>query len=252
VPFPRKQNLSKSTGLSGHSNNNTHVNLARISKAGASFSASRLRTVTNGSKHPPAPKDNFNMNDMLRTLPSNGQSTLGSAGQLSSPGESTEYQKDIGFGGEVYIYESFMKEFGITWSSWTSHLREQYHLPPFTEFEGNFADFTISDSGICKRMTGWLIAAGSEGMERWTGQDLTYHFEVKATVGRAEEPFSMSNAQLKLAKRYHESDSDLYVILRVYKLEDDAGVLAYVDPYGLMLTGKLRFDARDGYEVYVA
>lgn len=91
-----------------------------------------------------------------------------------------------------------MKEFGIAWPSWTSHLREQYDLPAFTEFEGNFADFTIHDSAICKRMTKWLTAAGSEDMERWAGQDLTYHFEVKATVGRAEEPFSMSNAQLKL------------------------------------------------------
>ncbi|RMZ24646.1 hypothetical protein D0859_11311 [Hortaea werneckii] len=252
APFPRKQNLSKSTGLSGHSNDNEHVDIAKISKAGASFSASRLRTVTKGSNHPPVPKDNFNMNDMLRTLPSNGRSTLGSAGQSSSPGESTEYQKDIGFGGEVYIYESFMKEFGITWSDWTSHLREQYDLPAFTEFEGDFADFTIRDPAICKKMTEWLTAAGSEDMKRWAGQDLTYHFEVKATVGRAEDPFSMSNAQLKLAKRYNESDSDLYVILRVYKLEGDTGVLAYVDPYGLMLTGKLSFEARDGYEVYAS
>ncbi|KAI6832547.1 hypothetical protein KC340_g7016 [Hortaea werneckii] len=194
--------------------------------------------------------DKFNMDDMLRTLPSNGQSSFGSAEQLSSPGESTEYQKDIGFGGEVYIYELFNKEFAIAWQSWTSNLREQYDLPAFTEFEGNFADFTISDPGICKRMTEWLTAAGSDGMERWAGQDPTYHFEVKATVGRAEEPFSMSNAQLKLAKRHHESDSDLYVILRVYKLEGDTGVLAYVDPYGLMLSGRLSFEARDGYEVY--
>ncbi|KAI6879857.1 hypothetical protein KC360_g4305 [Hortaea werneckii] len=248
----RELRLIKSTGLSGHSNDNEHVDIAKVSKAGASFSASRLRTVTKGSNHPPVPKDNFNMNDMLRTLPSNRQSTLGPGGQSSSPGESTEYQKDIGFGGEVYIYESFMKEFGITWSDWTSHLREQYDLPAFTEFEGDFADFTIRDPAICKKMTEWLTAAGSEDMKRWAGQDLTYHFEVKATVGRAEDPFSMSNAQLKLAKRYHEGDSDLYVILRVYKLEGDTGVLAYVDPYGLMLNGKLSFEARDGYEVYAS
>ena len=58
------------------------------------------------------------------------------------------------------------------------------------------------------------------------------------------------NANVSQAKRYHESDSDLYVILRLYKLEGDTGVLAYVDPYGLMLTGRLSFEARDGYEVY--
>lgn len=40
------------------------------------------------------------------------------------------------------------------------------------------------------------------------------------------------------------------MILRVYKLEGDTGVLAYVDPYGLMLSGRLSFEARDGYEVY--
>lgn len=91
-----------------------------------------------------------------------------------------------------------MKEFGITWSDWTSHLREQYDLPAFTEFEGDSADFTIRDPAICKKMTEWLTAAGSEDMKRWAGQDLTYYFEVKATVGRAEDPFSMSNAQLKL------------------------------------------------------
>ncbi|KAI6906320.1 hypothetical protein KC318_g12725, partial [Hortaea werneckii] len=248
--IPGKQNSRIPTGLFGHSNNNKHVDVAKISKAGASFSASRLRTVTKGSNHLPVSKDKFNMDDMLRTLPSNGQSTLGSVEQMSSPGETTEYQKEIGFGGEVYIYELFNKEFGITWQSWTSHLREQYDLPAFTEFEGNFADFTISDPGICTRMTEWLTAAGSEDMERWAGQDPTYHFEVKATVGGAEEPFSMSNAQLKLAKRHHESDSDLYVNLRVYKLEGDTGVLAYVDPYGLMLSARLSFEARDGYEVY--
>lgn len=60
------------------------------------------------------------------------------------------------------------------------------------------------------------------------------------------------DANSNQAKRYHESDSDLYVILRVYKLGGEAGVLAYVDPYGMMLTGKLSFEARDGYEVYAA
>lgn len=102
-PFPRRQDLGKSTGLFGHANNNKHLDLAKISKAGASFSASRLRAVTNGSNHSTISKDHFNMDDMLRTLPSNGQSTLGFAGQSSSSGESTEYQKDIGFGGEVYV-----------------------------------------------------------------------------------------------------------------------------------------------------
>ncbi|KAI7390187.1 hypothetical protein KC336_g17010 [Hortaea werneckii] len=239
-----------SSGLFDHPKKTKHVDIAAIAKAGAAFSLSTFGALTGGVSQQSNPKNISNTNESLRTLPSSGHSAPSSAVFSPSSGGSTEYQQQIGFGGEVYIYELLKKQFGITWECWTGHLREQYDLPPFTEFEGGFADFTIRDPAICKKMTEWLMAAGSADLKRWAGQELAYHLEVKATVGRCEQPFSMSNAQFKLAKRYHESDSNLYVILRVYRLGGETGVLAYVDPYGMMLTGRLSFEAREGYEVY--
>ncbi|KAI7554988.1 hypothetical protein KC331_g156 [Hortaea werneckii] len=218
-----------SNSLSDRAKKTKHVDIAAIAKAGAAFSLSTLGAVTGGVSQQSNPKNDRYTNETLQRLPSSRHATLGSVVFSPSSGESTEYQQQIGFGGEVYIYELLKKQFGITWECWTGHLREQYDLPPFTEFEGGFADFTIRDLAICKKMTEWLTAAGSADMKRWEGREPAYHFE---------------------AKRYHESDSDLYVILRVYKLGGEAGVLAYVDPYGMMLTGKLSFEARDGYEVH--
>ena len=153
---------------------------------------------------------------------------------------------------------------------WTSTLRERYGLPEFTESEGIYADFTIDDHEVSEAITNWLVDEGYAVAERFCEQSVTYHFEVKSTVGSLKEPFMMSNNQFRLvstpqsclerscmlmefpptqAQARHRSPSNVYIILRVYNVLSSPGIALYIDPFELMRVGGLKFSARGGYSV---
>lgn len=77
-------------------------------------------------------------------------------------------------------------------------MRSRFGLSAFHGFEGACSDFTVGEPEVCQRITSWLVNAGFANASRWSGGDVTYHFEVKTTVGRREEPFCMSNNQVAL------------------------------------------------------
>lgn len=94
---------------------------------------------------------------------------------------------------------------------------------------------------------------------------MTFHLEVKTTTGSYEETFMMSNRQFEnvgpqtycfrlsaniwQARRWHKSQSDVYLIVRVSNILARPQVDVYIDPFALALDGKLRFSAQGGYNV---
>ena len=147
---------------------------------------------------------------------------------------------------------------------WTSNARSRAGLSSFEEFEGDYADFTIVDAEVRQRITSWLVDCGH--IQHDLADTVTYHLEVKTTVGRRGEPFEMSNRQVAMvstwtsmasgqeliriqAEMWHQSDADIYIILRVYDFNSSPKVYAYFDPHGLRLNGKLSFTAQGGYYV---
>ena len=74
-------------------------------------------------------------------------------------------------------------------------MRSRAGLSRFHGREGDHADFTITDRATVAKVTDWLLEAGSVDTLRLRNSNVTYHLEVKTTLGPREEPFMMSNNQ---------------------------------------------------------
>jgi len=96
------------------------------------------------------------------------------------------------------VHKLLTEKFHASQECWTSNLRTREGLPAFIGVESEYADFTVDDPAVCRRITEWLTGIGTAGTERWVGCHVAYHFEVKATANRCAEAFSMSNAQMAL------------------------------------------------------
>ncbi|EMC91365.1 hypothetical protein BAUCODRAFT_152628 [Baudoinia panamericana UAMH 10762] len=163
--------------------------------------------------------------------------------------EADEYQLAIGSAGELFVFNLLAEHFEVKIDSWTSDVRMQHGHPDFEDFEGFYSDFTITNGTTCDRIAYWLGETGCEAASQWMGKDVTFHIEVKATSGRREEPFLISPNQFNQARQWHESNADVYIILRVYDLQSSPQVCAYVDPYAMWQAKELLFTAQGGYYV---
>lgn len=114
-----------SNNLSDRAKKTKHVDIAAIAKAGAAFSPSTLGAVTGGVSQQSNPKNDRDTNEKLQRLPCSGHATLSSVVFSPSSGESTEYQQQIGFGGEVYV---------------------RVTIRPFPSFITRNSNLTLSDS----------------------------------------------------------------------------------------------------------
>lgn len=71
-----------------------------------------------------------------------------------------------------------------------------YPSSPFTESEKKYADFTYLDNN--QNLTKLLMEFGFlRDAQTWLSNPPTYHLEVKSTSESCNEPFYMSNNQLK-------------------------------------------------------
>ncbi|KAI7661505.1 hypothetical protein KC319_g8392 [Hortaea werneckii] len=174
-----------------------------------------------------------------------------SNGVRSAPptaGQADEYQVKIGSYGEHMAYEILNKKFGVTHDQWTSALREEHGFQAFSGFEGEQADFTVTNYQVCQRISSYLIDKDVVSKEMLAGCKVTtYHIEVKATMGRCSEPFSLSDAQLGFARAFYGNRSEIYMVMRLFKLNAvKPSVDFFVDPYLMMLNGQLKFMAPGG------
>ena len=81
-------------------------------------------------------------------------------------------------------------------------MRSKAGLSQFTGNEGDYSDFTVTDGTVTARITDWLIQNGHTAARRWQASEVTYHLEVKTTLGSSEEPFMMSNNQFAMVSFY--------------------------------------------------
>ncbi|KAI7658189.1 hypothetical protein KC319_g9307, partial [Hortaea werneckii] len=174
-----------------------------------------------------------------------------SNGMRSAPptvGQADEYQVKIGIHGEHMAYKILNQKFSVTYDQWTSSPREEHGFPAFSGVEADHADFTVTDYQVCQRISNYLINEGVVDRENFAGRKVTaYHIEVKATMGRCSEPFSLSDAQLDLARYYHSDRSEIYMVMRLFNLNaTKPSVDFFVDPYSMMLNGQLSFTAPGG------
>ncbi|KAI9685067.1 MAG: hypothetical protein M1822_005459 [Bathelium mastoideum] len=154
------------------------------------------------------------------------------------------YQQDVGAAGEYFVFQVFKALFEIDENAWTSDIRTRFNFPAMDNFEGDYADITIKEYDSVARFTDWLIAGGHSEATQWKGQDITYHVEVKTTTGQCNEPFSMSNNQVRLVQQWHESPTDVCVLLRVFHFTLKPEIHCLMDPYALYLAGQLEFQAQ--------
>ncbi|KAK3700516.1 hypothetical protein LTR37_015917 [Vermiconidia calcicola] len=210
--------------------------------SGHAFDISGMESALNSTT---ASADNMFVAASMRTTSSRNVIRL----PISMQAPITGFQEECGYCGEVFIHNILKSQFGAGDDCWTSDMRSRYGLSPFAGEEIEHSDFTITDPAVAERITNWLIDAGNTFAEGLHDTQVTYHFEVNSTVGRRDEPFSMSNNQVRLARRWHASRRDVYAVFRVYNLASSPTFCAYVDPLRLMLAGKLSFTAQGGYYV---
>ncbi|RMZ01468.1 hypothetical protein D0862_06361 [Hortaea werneckii] len=183
------------------------------------------------------------------TPPGARDSSNGIRSVLPTAGHADEHQLKIGSHGEHMAYEILNQKFGVTYDQWTSLLREEHGFPAFSGVEAYHADFTvITNYQVCQRISNYLIKEGVVSGEMLAGRKVTaYHIEVKATTGRCSEPFSMSDAQLDLARCFHSDRSEIYMVMRLFNLNAaKPSADFFIDPYLMMLNGQLKFTAPGG------
>ncbi|KAI9692668.1 MAG: hypothetical protein M1820_009462 [Bogoriella megaspora] len=159
--------------------------------------------------------------------------------------QQTEHEDKVGALGEAFVFEWMKKEFRIDIESWTSDIRTRFDHPAMTEFEGDFADFTIKGGAAAVKVGQWLQSHGYGLADAIKCENMTFNIEVKTTTGACNDSFSLSNNQMGLIRRWHESHNDVCILLRVFEFDFDFKSIPkmqpYNDPYAMHLAGELRF-----------
>ncbi|KAI7499543.1 hypothetical protein KC367_g4397 [Hortaea werneckii] len=181
-------------------------------------------------------------------LPGARDPSNGTRAAPPTAGQADEYQLKIGSHGEHMAYQILNQKFGVTHDQWTSSLHERHGFPAFSGNEAYHADFTVTNYQVCQRISIFLLNEGVVSKEFFAGCKVTaYHIEVKATTGRCSEPFSLSDAQLDIARGYYGDRSEIYMVMRLFNLNAaKPSVDFFVDPYLMMLNGQLKFTAPGG------
>ncbi|KPM41940.1 hypothetical protein AK830_g4632 [Neonectria ditissima] len=172
--------------------------------------------------------------------------------------------REIGFLGEAFVLQPLNSTvtYSLTppqihkvfehhisdWSyeNWTSKLRVEDGHAPFTQFEGEFADFTYVDrSG---QMKAFFLGAGVSLDAGWCN-GTKYHLEVKTTTSSSNEPFFVSQNQVDMMQKFENDPGNAYILLRVFNIErDDPGLKFHPKPWSLYLSGILAFVSAGGYQ----
>ena len=146
----------------------------------------------------------------------------------------------------------------FTPENWTSHNRNKV-FPGHSGSalrEKDFADFTYVDTeGRLRRYLRETIPT----FESPAGQpNITYHLEVKTTLGGLSAPALLSNNQISMAKRHSgrfstpATQTDVYVLVRVYGLGSDPPrpeICMFPDPWNLICLDSLLITGESG--IYV-
>ncbi|KIW35069.1 uncharacterized protein PV07_01789 [Cladophialophora immunda] len=168
---------------------------------------------------------------------------------------------EIGFAGEHLVYKFLEDKLSpfFTPENWTSRGRAKAFPNPFSDDfrEKDFADFTYVDTDGRLRM---YLSENVPNFENPTGQrnNITYHLEVKSTLGSLHNPAFLSNNQISMAKKYSgrfstpATQTDVYILVRVYGLGSDPPqpqLCLFPDPWNLICQDSLLIEGEAG--IYV-
>ncbi|KIW17396.1 hypothetical protein PV08_04590 [Exophiala spinifera] len=179
-------------------------------------------------------------------------------------GSSDSLPREIGFAGEHLVYKFLEDKLSpsFTPKNWTSSARAKAfpNNPVGDDFrEKDFADFTFADTDGRMRM---YLSEHVPNFQIPTGQrnDITFHLEVKSTLGSLHDPAILSNNQISMAKKYSgrfstpATQTDVYILVRVYGLGSDPDhprprLCLFPDPWNLICQDSLLIEGETG--IYV-
>ncbi|EXJ91699.1 hypothetical protein A1O3_00249 [Capronia epimyces CBS 606.96] len=167
---------------------------------------------------------------------------------------------EIGFAGEHLVYKFLEDKLSplFTPENWTSRARTKAFPNPFSDDfrEKDFADFTYVDTDGRMRM---YLSEHVPNFESPTGQgNITYHLEVKSSLGGLHTPALLSNNQISMAKKWSgrfstpATQTDVYILVRVYGLGSDPPqpqLCLFPDPWNLICQDSLLIEGEAG--IYV-
>ena len=169
-----------------------------------------------------------------------------------------------GIEGELKVYSMLKNVLGdeFTEENWTSELRHLV-VPKFKEWKPKdnttfYADFTFVDK--YSNLTEWLKLQETieASVSAGAGQVVRYHVEVKATNGKAEDPYHMSDWQFEVMKRIAQNPVtsladgtevvDKFLIFRVSDLSagEKPGFAILGEPWNAYANGRCRLRAPGG------
>lgn len=107
---------------------------------------------------------------------------------------------DVPYKGEIFVQALLKNMFKCSDDSWTSNMRERQGLESLAD-PNDYSTFTVDNQHEVGLITAWLIRRGCDPRDpdsEYLETALTYHIYVKATDGDFDEPFSMSNQEIRL------------------------------------------------------
>ena len=117
--------------------------------------------------------------------------------------------------------------------------------------EKDFADFEFTDTNnklgeyFELKVSGFVLPRNARG--------ITYHLEVKTTMGGPRTPVKLSNNQISMAKRNSRRlmshQTDTYVLVRVYDLSimpPEPKLRFFIDPWDMICRNGLEIEGEEG------
>ncbi|KAL2408478.1 hypothetical protein ABEF93_003919 [Exophiala dermatitidis] len=164
------------------------------------------------------------------------------------------------YAGQSKVSQELSRMLGTAYdpnTHWTSPLRTRDGYKPFVTIlnsEGKakiYASFTLEDTS--KLFTRYLAQNYPEAA-KWVIKPPVYHLDVKTTTGGLNSEFSLSNAQVKMARTYSISTGEgtgipanVYFLVRVFHVGEKASIQFIMDPWSHYLTDKLCLRAEKEY-----
>ncbi len=147
----------------------------------------------------------------------------------------------------------------FTPENWTSRSRTKVFSNHFSSAfrEKDFADFTYVDTegGLRRYLREQIPTFESPTVQ----SNITYHLEVKTTLGGLSVPALLSNNQISMAKKYSgrfstpAMQTDVYILVRVFGLGSDPPrpeFCLFPDPWNLICLGSLCIEGESGIYVH--
>lgn len=148
----------------------------------------------------------------------------------------------------------------FTSDHWTSNNRNRVFDNHFgnRQMEKYYADFTYRDDD--GKLGKYIAQCNGESGVSPTNHVITYHLEVKTTLGGLRTPVLLSNNQIQMAKRHSLrlepssfAQTDIYVLVRICDLGGEGvprpKLSFFVDPWDLVCRNFLTIKGEKG--IYV-